>query len=316
MAQHGITLPADSLDASSAGPTDGQQACAWPRSRWTTHPDPAQFVKEFAAEDSAVASYLVDEVLNAQPAGLRTFCCERASLTGQRGPRRRAGRCRARHRLARPGPGERVRPAARARVVPLPFAVRRGVAPEAPARTPRPGSGLAPASGPVVPAETARSPKPCGMPESQVTGSFAARIAVDELAIGQLIEPPGRPSLADGFRCMPEDVTWAKPQPLLVAAALELSATEGVPSSTALDAAESILERLPADDEIPARLAAALIRLAVSRRTGDLDAATAAAAPAEGLLAAIPGGPRPASRDSRPGAVGSRRRGILGRLSR
>ena len=54
-----------------------------------------------------------------------------------------------------------------------------------------------------------------------------------------------------------------------------------------LAAAEGILEHLPATDEIPARLAAAQVRLAVSRRIGDLAAAAAAAARAEGLLEEI-----------------------------
>src|SRR6266576_6148609 len=35
------------------------------------HPDPEQFVKEFMAEDSPVVGYLVEEVLNAQPPGIR-----------------------------------------------------------------------------------------------------------------------------------------------------------------------------------------------------------------------------------------------------
>src|SRR5262249_59266913 len=37
------------------------------------HSDPDQFVKELVAEDSAVAGYLVEEVLNAQPPPVRTF---------------------------------------------------------------------------------------------------------------------------------------------------------------------------------------------------------------------------------------------------
>ena len=34
-------------------------------------PDPEQFVKNLSAEDSAVAGYLVEEVLNVQPADVR-----------------------------------------------------------------------------------------------------------------------------------------------------------------------------------------------------------------------------------------------------
>ena len=50
-----------------------------------------------------------------------------------------------------------------------------------------------------------------------------------------------------------------------------------------------MLERLPAGDQIPARLAAALIRLALARRTGDLEAATAASSRAQALAAQLPG---------------------------
>ena len=39
---------------------------------------------------------------------------------------------------------------------------------------------------------------------------FAARIALDELAIGQLIEPRGNQSLAEGFRRMPRDLSWTQ----------------------------------------------------------------------------------------------------------
>ena len=50
-----------------------------------------------------------------------------------------------------------------------------------------------------------------------------------------------------------------------------------------------MLERLPAGDQIPARLAAALIRLALARRTGDLEAAKAASGRAQALAAQLPG---------------------------
>jgi LuxR family transcriptional regulator, maltose regulon positive regulatory protein len=58
-------------------------------------------------------------------------------------------------------------------------------------------------------------------------------------------------------------------------------------SAAALDAAEGILERLPAGQEAASRLAAALIRLAASRRTGDLVAAAAAVDRAQVLVSVI-----------------------------
>jgi LuxR family maltose regulon positive regulatory protein len=88
---------------------------------------------------------------------------------------------------------------------------------------------------------------------------------------------------------MPRDEGWTQPQPWLIIAATGLSGLVREESSAAaLATAESILERLPADDEIPARLAACLIRLALSRRTGDLEAAAAAADRAEVLAGQLP----------------------------
>ena len=88
---------------------------------------------------------------------------------------------------------------------------------------------------------------------------------------------------------MPRDAVWTQPEPLLVQAATRLGRGRGETSAAPLDAAESMLERWPAGDQIPARLAAALIRLALARRTGDLEAATAASSRAQALAAQLPG---------------------------
>jgi hypothetical protein len=81
---------------------------------------------------------------------------------------------------------------------------------------------------------------------------------------------------------------WTRPEPLLVAAALTLA--EDQPGSSWLATAESMLGALPPAEATPARLAAAQIRLAASRRTGDLGSMTAAAAEAQAMLAALPMG--------------------------
>jgi LuxR family maltose regulon positive regulatory protein len=65
---------------------------------------------------------------------------------------------------------------------------------------------------------------------------------------------------------------------------------QGWHAAAALDAADGILERLPADQEVAGRLAAAVIRLAAARRTGGLPAAAAAASSAEALVSRVPGG--------------------------
>ena len=289
MAQRGITLPADALDR-IVGRTEGWAAgIRLAAISLDGHPDPGQFVKELDAEESAVTSYLVDEVLNAQPAGLRELLLRTSILDSVSAD--------IANELADAEPGVAGFPAlARTNAFVRPIghgwyryhslfvAVLR-----LKLRREHPGQVVE------LHRRAAQWYQQHGSLSEAVRHAgesgdwcFAARIAVDELAIGQLIEPPGNRSLAAAFQCMPEDVTWAQPQPLLVAAAIQLSATEGVPSSAALDAAERILERLPADDEIPARLAAALIRLAVSRRAADLDAAAAAAAAAQALVEQIP----------------------------
>ena len=117
---------------------------------------------------------------------------------------------------------------------------------------------------------------------------FAADIVVDELAVGRLIEARDNQPPADAFLTMPREPGWTHPRPLLVLAATTLPGSAGETSVTSLAAAEEMLGRLPADDEIPARLAAALIRLALGRRTGDLQAATTAAARAEILFGQLP----------------------------
>ncbi len=118
---------------------------------------------------------------------------------------------------------------------------------------------------------------------------LAASIVIDHLAIGEIIEPRRSPSMAGEFGRIPHDQGWTEPQPHLVSAAVALSAGRHEASAAALDAAEAILERRPADQEVPGRLAAAMIRLAASLRGGDLAAAAAAAARAEALASRIPG---------------------------
>jgi len=117
---------------------------------------------------------------------------------------------------------------------------------------------------------------------------LAARMVIDGLAIGEIIEPRGGRSLADVLAAMPHGEVWTEPQPYLVSAAIALSAGQPESAAATLDAAEKSFKRLPAGDEDAARLAAAVIRLAAARRTGDHTAAAAAAARAEALASRIP----------------------------
>jgi LuxR family maltose regulon positive regulatory protein len=95
--------------------------------------------------------------------------------------------------------------------------------------------------------------------------------------------------MADEFAGMPVGDTGAEPHPVLVSAAIALSAGRPESAAAALENAEKTFGRLPAAQQDAARLAAALIRLAVSRRTGDLTAAAEAAAHAEALVSKMPG---------------------------
>jgi len=107
--------------------------------------------------------------------------------------------------------------------------------------------------------------------------------------VSQLIEPRGGELLAGAFDRMPRHLAWNDPQPLLAAAAIEFARSREGTSQAYLGAAESLLEQLPAGDEIPTRLAAAQIGLALSRRSGDLDAAATAAKAAQALVDELPG---------------------------
>src|SRR5262249_60893347 len=82
---------------------------------------------------------------------------------------------------------------------------------------------------------------------------LAAGTVVDELAIGELIEPGGSEALADGFRDMPRDLRWTVPQPLLVASAIDLVRGGGALGGGFVCAAEGIRGRGPAGAETPTR---------------------------------------------------------------
>src|SRR5580704_11040102 len=287
MARQGITLSPDGLER-IVGRTEGWAAgVRLAAISLDGHPDPEQFAKEFDAEDGAVTSYLMDEVLNAQPASIRDFLL-RTSILNQ-----------VTADLARELNDEQatdVLPAlaqANAFVRPVGhgwyryhslFAavLRLKLRRECPGQVSelnRRAAQWYQRNGSL--SEAVRHAGESG------DWPFAAQIALDELATGQLIEPRGNRSLAERFRRMPVSPAWTQAPPLLVQAALELSGADGVQGGTTLAAAEGVLERLPVTDEIPARLAAAQVRLAVSRRIGDLDAALAAVARAETLLGEI-----------------------------
>jgi LuxR family transcriptional regulator, maltose regulon positive regulatory protein len=290
LAHHGITLSKAAL-AALTGRTEGWVAgIRLAALSLHGHPDPEQFVKELEAEDSAITGYLVDEVLNAQPAEVRDMLlrtsildCVNADLASELADDPHAAHvlpdlARA-NAFVRPiGHGWYRYHSLLAAVLRLKLRIEH--------------SGRLPG----LYERAARWYQRHGMLNEAARYAaesgdwpFAAGIVVDEFAVGQLIDPRGNQPLAEALERMPQDEVWTQPQPWLVLAAMGLSDPVREASSTAaLAAAEHILERLPADAEIPARLAASLIRLALSRRTGDVEAATAAAGRAEILAGQLP----------------------------
>jgi LuxR family transcriptional regulator, maltose regulon positive regulatory protein len=289
MAQHGIALSAESLERLTRRAEGWAAIMRLAAMSMDGHPDPDQFVKELIAEDSAVAGFLVEEVLNAQPVHVRDFLLRTSIL--DRVNEHTAGALVDDSRypavlpeLARTNPLVQRDYGGWYRYHSLFAAVLR-----LKLRREHPGEM------PGLHLRAARWYRRHGMFAEAVRHAgdagdwpFAARAVVDELVIDRLIDPRGSESLAGGFRPMPRDREWMEPQPWLVAAAIDFARGQDAASEASLDAAERMLGRLPAGDEIASRLAAALIRLALARRSGDLDAAAIAVAAAQVLIEALP----------------------------
>ena len=290
LAHHGLTLPTSMLERIT-GRTEGWAAgMRLAALSLQGRDDPEQFVKELETGDSAITSYLVEEVLNAQPLPVRAMLLQTSvldsfsadlvcELTGD--PRwvdRLPALARANAFIRPLGHGWYRYHSLFATVLRLKLRIeRRGQIADLyqrAARWCRRNGRLG---------EAVRYAAESG------DWPFAAGLVVDEFAVGQLIEARGHPPLAEAFGGMPRDAVWTQPEPLLIQAATRLCRGRAETSAAPLDAAEGMLEHLPAGDQIPARLAAALIRLALARRAGDLEAATAASSRAQALAAQLPG---------------------------
>ena len=290
LAHHGLTLPTSMLERIT-GRTEGWAAgMRLAALTLQGRDDPEQFVKELETGDSAITSYLVEEVLNAQPAPVRAMLLRTSVLDSfsadlvceltddPRWVDRLPALARANAFIRPLGHGWYRYHSLFATVLRLKLRIEcRGQLTDLyqrAARWCRRNGRLG---------EAVRYAAESG------DWPFAAGMVVDDFAVGQLIEARGHPPLAEAFGGMPRDAVWTQPEPLLVQAATRLCRGRGETSAAPLDVAESMLERGPAGDQIPARLAAALIRLALARRTGDLEAATAASSRAQALAAQLPG---------------------------
>jgi LuxR family transcriptional regulator, maltose regulon positive regulatory protein len=290
MAQHGISLSADSLECLIQRTEGWAAGIRLAAISMDTHPDPDQFVKELIAEDSAVTGYLVEEVLNTQPPGVRdmllsTSVLERVSddiATEMTGHAQAAGILPA---VAHANAFVQPLGCGWYRYHPL-FAevlrlkLRREY-PERVATLHQRAARWFERNGPLT--EAVRHAAEAG------DWKLAAGMVIDALAIGEIIEPWGTQSLAGEFRSMPDSEALSELQPLLVSAAIALSVGRYNLSTVSLGVAEGILDGLPGDQAAAARLAAAMVRLAASRRTGDLAGAAAATACAEVMVERLTG---------------------------
>jgi LuxR family maltose regulon positive regulatory protein len=288
--RHGITLPPDSLECLTRRTEGWAAGLRLAAISMGSHRDPAQFVTQLASDDNALTGYLVEEVLNAQPPDVRevllsTSILEQVSaeaaseLAGdEHAGRILAGLTRANAFVQPAGGGWYRYHTLFAEVLRLKL---RREHPDRVAALHRQAARWYERNGRLT--DAVRHAARAG------DWPLAARMVIDQLAIGDITEPrDGRP-LAGEFRGMPHRGSWTGPQPYLVLAAMAVSAGRPEPPAAALEAAEGILEQLPAGQQAEGRLAAAMIRLTAARRAGDLTAAAAAAARAEALLGTIPG---------------------------
>jgi len=289
LAQHGSTLSADSLERLMRRTEGWAAGLRLAAISMDGHPDPDQFVKELLTEDNALTGYLVEEVLKGAPPEVRDMLlstsilehvnAEVASdLTGNE----QAGAilpavARANAFVQPTGCGWYRYHTLLTEVLRLKL---RRECPDRVAALHRRAARWCERNGKLTAA--VQHAKRAG------DWQLAASMVVDALAISEIIEPRGIPSLAGEFRRMPPGEAWTGPQPYLVAAAVELAAGRRDSSAAALDAGEGMLALLPADEDAACRLAAAVIHATASRRTGDLVAAAAAVADAEALVSRMP----------------------------
>ena len=290
LAQHGITLTADVLESLTRRTEGWAAALRLAALRMRGHPEPDRLVTELITYHSALTGYLVEEVLNPQPPEvrdvlLRTSILDQVSAQGAielTGNEQAGGILSA---LAdadafvqRTGPGRYRYHTLLAEVLRLKLSRER---PDRIASLHRQAALWYERNG--------RLPDAVRHAARAGDWQLAAGMVIDQLAIGEIIAQRRGQSLAREFVGMPHGQAWTGAAPHVVSAAVALSAGRHESSAAALDAAEGILTRLPAEQEVAGRLAAAMVRLAASRRTGDLAAAASAAARAEALVSRLPG---------------------------
>src|SRR5579875_2813637 len=281
LARHGTTLAPDSLESLTRRTEGWAAALRLAAISLRAHPDPGQFAKERIAGDSALTGYVVDEVLNVQTPDVRELLLSTSIL-------QKVSAAAAVELVGDEHAAESLRALAHASTLIEPVApgwyryhtlvaevLRLKLRHEHPQQVA------------VLHRRAARwyernSLFTDAARHAAEAGDWplAASMAVDGLTIGEFIDPGEGGPLAGVFRGMPPGRAWTAPQPHLVSAAIALSAGQLEPCAAALHAADAMLDRLPADQQAACRLTAAVVRLSLWLRAGDLTAAASAAADA------------------------------------
>ncbi len=289
MAQHDVTLPGDSLKRLTELNEGWAAGLRMAALALQEDSDPEQFVKKFAAEDSAIAEYLIEEVLKSQPARyrdllLKTSILERVSasiaveMTGDQRAGDVLGTLARAHAFVEPvGDGWYRVHSLFAEVLRLKLR----------AEHPRQVADLHRRA-----AQWYRSHQ-CLLAavRQAVAGGdwrLAARLVVDDLAVGTLAEGRDDNPLTECLREMPGASLGTEPQPALVAAAIALADVENESARIALAAAEDAITGVPADEEVACRIAVAMLRLELAWRTGDIDSAIASVRQLEKYAGTLP----------------------------
>jgi len=225
LARHGSTLTAGRLERLTRRTEGWAAGLCLAAVSLGAHPDPDQFVTELAAEDSAVTGYLVEEVLNTWPPQIRdvllgTSILDQVSAEAAielTGTKQAAGILSA---LARANAFIQPIGSGWYRYHPL-FAevLRLKLRREHPDRMA------------TLHQRAARWYERNGLLTDAVRHAaqagdwqLAAGMVIEDLAIGQILEPRGGQVLAGEFASMPPGQPWTRSQPHLVTAAAALSA--------------------------------------------------------------------------------------------
>ncbi|XVQ11538.1 LuxR C-terminal-related transcriptional regulator [Spirillospora sp. CA-255316] len=267
LAQHGVRLEPASLRALRERTEGWAAAVRLAAISMESHPDPDAFVEQFAGDDHAVVGYLMEEVLDAQPADLRrlllsTSVVDRvnAALAAE---------------LAGDGAGRAFATLVRRYAFVMPEghgwyrchrmfreALRLVLQYEAPSEVPelnRRAAAWFDRRGLLTDAVHQAA--------SAGDWRYAARLVVDRLAIGRVLGLRQADPLADLFSRMPGDLAFAgpEPEPAVVTAAAAVARGDERACAVALQHADRLLGDVPEEKAQAVRLSSAFVRLARHR---------------------------------------------------